>query len=61
MNNSFDRYGQPKMVQRVANFTLEAMVYLSKNEFTRPERERKLGVLVVYHNLTDEYTHSIFH
>ncbi|CAF4148840.1 unnamed protein product [Rotaria sordida] len=39
-------YGSPRVAQRIANFTLEAMLYLSINEFTQPERERKLGILV---------------
>ncbi|CAF0961643.1 unnamed protein product [Rotaria sordida] len=39
-------YGSPRVAQRIANFTLEAMLYLSINEFTQPERERKLGILL---------------
>ncbi|CAF4130963.1 unnamed protein product, partial [Rotaria sp. Silwood1] len=38
-------YGPPRVAQRIANFSLEAMLYLSMNEFTRAEQQRKLGVL----------------
>ena len=34
------------MAQRVANFSLEAMIYLSIHEFTTPEKEGKVGILV---------------
>lgn len=40
------RYGPPSMIYRLANYTLEGMLYLSMNEFTTPEREQKLGVMV---------------
>ncbi len=30
----------------LANYTLHAMLHLSMNEFTTPEREQKVGVLV---------------
>jgi hypothetical protein len=39
-------YGSPQIAQRIANFSLEAMLYLAINEFTIPERQDKLGVLV---------------
>ncbi|CAF0832434.1 unnamed protein product [Rotaria sp. Silwood1] len=39
-------YGTPYVAQRMATLTLDAMLYLSENEFTRVERERKLGVLL---------------
>ncbi|CAM4803103.1 unnamed protein product [Rotaria magnacalcarata] len=39
-------YGPPRLAQRIANFSLKAMVHLSKNEFTEPERQRKLGILL---------------
>jgi hypothetical protein len=34
------------MTQKIANLTMFAMAYLSANEFTTPEREGKLGVMV---------------
>lgn len=40
------RYGPPNFTQRAANLTLYAMAYLSWSEFTTPEREKKLGVMV---------------
>jgi hypothetical protein len=40
------RYGPPRIAQRIANFSLEAMLHLAVNEFTEVERQRKLGVLV---------------
>ena len=30
----------------MANYTVEAMHYLVTNEFTTPEREQKVGVMV---------------
>jgi hypothetical protein len=36
------------MAHRIANFTIEAMLHLSINEFTTPERESQLGVMVRY-------------
>lgn len=41
-------YGPPLMIHRLANYTLYAMLYLSMNEFTTPEREQKVGVMVCY-------------
>lgn len=46
------------MVHRLANYTLQAMLYLNMNEFTTPEREQKLGVLVSF--LSFDYTSIIF-
>jgi hypothetical protein len=40
------RYGTPYVAHRIANLALDAMLYLANNEFTRVERERKLGVLL---------------
>jgi hypothetical protein len=40
------RYGPPLIAQRIANFSLEAMLHLAINEFTTVEREGRLGVLV---------------
>lgn len=40
------RYGRPHIAQRVANFSLEAMIYLSMYEFTDAERQGRLGILV---------------
>jgi hypothetical protein len=34
------------MAHRAANFTIQAMLHLAINEFTTPEREQKLGVMV---------------
>lgn len=34
------------MIYHLANCTLDAMLHLSMNEFTTPEREQKLGVMV---------------
>lgn len=42
----FLRYGSPYVAQRIASLTLDAMLYVSNNEFTRVERDRKLGVLL---------------
>ncbi|CAF3473895.1 unnamed protein product [Rotaria socialis] len=39
-------YGPPRLAQRIANFSLKAMLHLSINEFTEPERQRKMGVLL---------------
>ncbi|CAF0832096.1 unnamed protein product [Rotaria sp. Silwood1] len=39
-------YGPSSMAHRLANYTLQAMLYLSINEFTTPEREQKLGVML---------------
>lgn len=39
-------YGPPSMMYHLANYTLYAMLYLAINEFTRPEREQKVGVMV---------------
>jgi len=46
INECFLRYGPPSMAHRIADFTIEAMLHLSMNEFTTPEREFKLGVMV---------------
>ena len=40
------RYGSPSIMYRLANYTVEAMLYLSINEFSTPEREQRLGVMV---------------
>ena len=40
------RYGPPFIAQRIANVTLDAMLYLSDHEFSQSEREGKLGVLL---------------
>ena len=34
------------MAQRIASLALDAMLHLANNEFTRVERERKLGTLL---------------
>ena len=34
------------MIYHLANYTLDGMLYLTLNEFTTPEREHKLGVMV---------------
>ncbi|CAF1152521.1 unnamed protein product [Rotaria sordida] len=39
-------YGPPSMTHRLANYTLQAMLYLNINEFTTPEREQKLGIML---------------
>ena len=39
-------YGPPSMISHLANYTLDAMLYLAVNEFTTPEREQRLGVMV---------------
>jgi hypothetical protein len=36
------------MIHHLSNYTLHAMLYLSMNEFTTPEREQKLGVMVSF-------------
>jgi hypothetical protein len=36
------------MIHHLANYTLNAMLYLSMNEFTTPEREQKVGVMVSF-------------
>jgi len=36
------------MIHRLANYTLDGMLYLSMNEFTTPEREQKVGVMVSF-------------
>jgi hypothetical protein len=43
------RYGSPSVMHVTANYTVEAMIYLVDNEFTTPEREQKLGVMVGVH------------
>jgi hypothetical protein len=45
------------MTHRIAYFTLEAMLHLSNNEFTTPEREHKLGVMVSFeiHLISSSY------
>lgn len=40
------RYGSPYIAQRIANLTLDAMLYLYANEFSRGEREQKVGTLL---------------
>ena len=45
------RYGPPKVAQRIANLSLEAMIYLAKNEFTSVEKQGRLGVLVSLYDL----------
>ena len=51
------RYGPPQVAQRVANFSLEAMIYLAINEFTTVEKKGVLGTLVslFYYDLIDIY------
>ncbi len=51
------RYGPPEVAQRIANFSLEAMIYLAINEFTTPEKQGRLGNLVslCYYDLIDIY------
>ncbi|CAF3369093.1 unnamed protein product [Rotaria socialis] len=39
-------YGSPLMAYRLANYTIQAMLYLNMNEFTKPEREQQLGVML---------------
>ncbi|CAF0879088.1 unnamed protein product [Adineta steineri] len=39
-------YGPPSMIHHMANYTIQAMIHLVTNEFTTPERERKLGVML---------------
>ncbi|CAF4563283.1 unnamed protein product, partial [Rotaria sp. Silwood2] len=39
-------YGPPSMANRLANYTLQAMLYLNINEFTTPERQQQLGVML---------------
>jgi len=34
------------MTHHLANYTLQAMLHLAMDEFTTPEREQKLGVMV---------------
>jgi hypothetical protein len=34
------------MTHHLANYTLHAMLHLSMNEFTTPERQQKVGVMV---------------
>ena len=47
------------MTHHLANYTLQAMVYLAVNEFTTPEREQRLGVLVSYRLLLRFLFHLI--
>ncbi|UJR27828.1 hypothetical protein I4U23_009096 [Adineta vaga] len=39
-------YGPPYVAQRIANFTLDAMLHLYINEFTNAEHEQKVGTLL---------------
>ena len=39
-------YGSPYVAQRIANLTLDAVLHLNTHEFSRPEREQKIGVLL---------------
>lgn len=41
------RYGSPRLAQRLANFTLKAMIHLSINEFCGAEKEEKFGIQVM--------------
>ena len=34
------------MVYQIANYTIDAMMHLALNEFTQPERDSKVGVMV---------------
>ena len=43
---NFNRYGPPSMMHRIADLTIDAMLHLAINEFTTPERQHKLGVMV---------------
>lgn len=45
-SRGFIRYGPPKIAQRIADLTMDAMIYLSENEFARVEREGKIGTLL---------------
>jgi hypothetical protein len=50
------------MTHRIAEHTIEAMLYLSMHEFSTPEREQKLGTLVCVcfdRDLNDYYLTSI--
>ena len=40
------RYGPPDIACRIGNFSLQAMVHLYDNEFTRAERQGKFGTKV---------------
>lgn len=40
------RYGTAQQGYVVANYTLNGMLWLVKNEFATPERESKLGTLM---------------
>lgn len=46
LRNASFRYGPPSMTHRMANFTITAMIHLTMHEFSTPEREQRLGVLV---------------
>lgn len=46
MSLFFRRYGPPDVAQRIANFSIDAMLYLTIHEFTQPEKEGRLGVMV---------------
>lgn len=45
-SNALSRYASPDLVYRISNFTLDAMLYLSTNEFTPVERQQKLAALL---------------
>jgi hypothetical protein len=44
----FARYGPPSMIHRMTDFTIQAMLYVVINEFTTPEKEGKLGIMVSF-------------
>ena len=46
INLRLHRYGPAAMVYQIANYTIDAMMHLVLNEFTQPERESKVGVMV---------------
>ncbi|UJR27808.1 hypothetical protein I4U23_009077 [Adineta vaga] len=39
-------YGSPSITYQMADYTIQAMIHLVMNEFTIPEREHKLGVML---------------
>lgn len=43
------------MAHRMANYTIQAMTHLIINEFTKPEREQKLGVAVSFNYFFSRY------
>ncbi|CAF0823084.1 unnamed protein product [Adineta ricciae] len=39
-------YGSPSIIYHMSDYTIQAMLHLVRNEFTTPEREHKLGVML---------------